>query len=257
VSGHATLPAGVTANIILNPPDSPFGDRIAWADHVKGDFEIRGIPSGAYLLTAWAETPANPSGAERHYSAETALSVDNADVTGLKIALEPHPEVPGHITIEGEKPIALHNGGVRYGFGSPMYGASLDSDNAFASTAPPGRSVVTVTGDEMKTSLVIKSIRMEQIDLLRTEMALTPGASLHLEIVLAPDGGQIEGSALDKDEKPVAGNSCGRSGARPTRPSGPLLSSIRRSAWPLRIEECRSGRLQNLRVGQHRTGRVV
>jgi len=131
------------------------------------------------------------------------LRVDNADVTGLKITMDPYPQVTGRVTIEGDKRITLHHGSVRFGFGNR--GVSINSDNTFASAMTPDHYMIGVSGDEMKNDLVIKSIRMEQTDLLRDEIMLRPGTTVHLDIVLAPDGGQIDGTALDKDEKPVAG----------------------------------------------------
>ena len=119
--------------MIINPPGSPFGDRAAWTYNVKGDFEIRGVPSGSYVLTAWAETPAKLSSADRDYRAEMPLSVDNADVTGLKVTMDPYPRVAGHVIMERERPIALHNGAVRFGFDYPIRGARIDSDSTFAS----------------------------------------------------------------------------------------------------------------------------
>ena len=46
-----------------------------------------------------------------------------------------------------------------------MRRAYIDSDNTFASAIAPGHYVAGVSGGEMEEGLVIKNIRMEQIDL--------------------------------------------------------------------------------------------
>lgn len=193
VSGH--LPAEATANIQIDRPGSSFGDRAAWASGVKGDFEIRGLPPGSYLLHAGAQSPAD------HSSAEIPLTVDNADVTGLKVTLEPNPELTGQITILGERPISLGGGYIKFG----AYSVDIHDDNSFASSMTPGHYVVAVAGDQLEKDLVIKSIQMGQTDLLRDQLTLAPGASARLEIVLAPDGGQIEGTAFDRNDNPAPG----------------------------------------------------
>ncbi len=54
-------------------------------------------------------------------------------------------------------------------------------------------------------NLVVKSIRAGQADVLRDGLIVSEPGKTTLEIVLAADGGQIDGVALDKDDKPVAG----------------------------------------------------
>jgi Carboxypeptidase regulatory-like domain len=203
ISGHVTLPSGTTTSVNVGRPDSSAPeDRIAWADNVKGDFEIRGISTGSYVLRAWAEIPTTGAGFHRGYSAEIPFTVESADVTGLKLVLEPHPEITGQITILGEKQIALGQAFIMFGDG---YGFPIRDDNSFRSAMTPGHYIISVASVAMRKDLIIKSIRSDQTDILREGITLIPGANVRLEIVLAPEGGQIEGTALDKNENPVAG----------------------------------------------------
>jgi hypothetical protein len=52
---------------------------------------------------------------------------------------------------------------------------------------------------------VIKSIHVGSTDVLRGGLTVSGAGKISLEIVLAPDGGQIDGVVLDKDDKPMAG----------------------------------------------------
>jgi hypothetical protein len=64
---------------------------------------------------------------------------------------------------------------------------------------------VGIVCSKLQKDLIVKSIRMGQTDVLRDGLTLTAGDNAHLEIVPAPEGGQIEGSVVDKDDNPVAG----------------------------------------------------
>jgi hypothetical protein len=144
-------------------------------EKANGDFEIAFVPTGSYILSAQAWLPGTlQPGREpmdwRVLRATMPLDVGSGDVTGVRIAVNPGPEVEGHLTVEGDAPGSYS---VYFHFG--------------------------------KSNLVIKSIRTGQTDVLREGLTATEPGKLSLEIVLAPGGGQIEGAALDKDDKPVAG----------------------------------------------------
>lgn len=196
VSGR--MPSGVTCNVQLNRPDSAFGERIAWLDNVKGDFEIRGVPPGAYSLRAWVN-----DNSSHDRLTDIPVTIDNADVTGLKLSFESQPEVSVQIAVEGDVARRLTHLEITFGKQSRvrMEGAlSLESIHL-----NPGHYMVGVETADPDNNLVIQSIRIEQTDILRDGFTLTPGANVRLEIVLAPDGGQIAGTALDKSDNPVSG----------------------------------------------------
>lgn len=102
---------------------------------------------------------------------------------GMRIHLEVNPEISGAVKIEGDKPVKLDHAMIRFGHD---HGERIKDD---LSISP----------------ILIKSIRAGETDILREGLTITSGAGVHLEIVLAPDGGLIEGAALDKDDNPVAG----------------------------------------------------
>jgi hypothetical protein len=196
VSGR--MPAGIAGNVQLDRPDSAFGGRMAWLDNVKGDFEIRGVPPGAYSLHAWVN-----DNSRRDRLTAIPVTIDSADVAGLKLSFESQPEVSVQIAVEGDVARRLTHLDITFGKQSRvrMEGTlSLESIHL-----NPGHYSVGVETVDPDDSLVIKSIRIEQTDILRDGFTLTPGANVRLEIVLAPDGGQIAGTALDKSDNPVSG----------------------------------------------------
>jgi len=174
----------------------------------SGDFDIRGVPPGSYTLAADAAPPRKSTPGVivlysfREFRASIPFDVGNADVTGAHIAVTVGAEVEGHMMVEGDDPVNLapfvnFEDGTGRSLGAPVL-----EDKTFATLLSPGTyGVYAAIGKH----LVIKSIRAGQIDVLRDGLTVAEAGKLSLEIVLAPDGGQIDGAVLDKDDKPAPG----------------------------------------------------
>jgi hypothetical protein len=220
VMGHLTAPAGTTGDLSLEAAAGfdALGQNYGRTLKPNGDFEIAGVPPGSYLLTAYATPPRRPlPGLEdvsvvfqslfhnsRRFRAAMPLDVGNADVADVSIAVAAGPEVEGRIDVEGDDPVKIKYGFIEFedaaglSFDTPIVGGQT-----FGAMLSPGSYSVSAGIGNLK--LVIKSIHAGQIDVLRDGLTVSEGGKISLEIVLAPDGGVIEGVALDKDEKPVAG----------------------------------------------------
>ena len=83
--------------------------------------------------------------------------------------------------------------------------ADVAEDHTFTvRNLAPERYTVRLAG-RVSPELYIKSIRAGDIDVLHEGLAVSQTGTISLEIVLASDGGQLEGTVLDKSEQAVAG----------------------------------------------------
>jgi protocatechuate 3,4-dioxygenase beta subunit len=208
VTGHITAPAGTRAGVALKPARGfdELGQRHEGIVKPDGDFEIRGVPPGSYTVVATAAPPKKftpgiliMNFGQNSY-ASMPLDMGEADIAGVRIAVAAGAEVEGRITVEGD-PVSL-NGFVNFlddtGKGPS---AAIMEGQVFTTLLSPGSYSVYAGGN----TLAIKSIRAGQVDVLRDGLTVTEAGRISLELVLARDGGTIEGVVLDKDDKPVAG----------------------------------------------------
>jgi hypothetical protein len=151
-----------------------------------GAFAFRGVPQGSYVLKA--------------EGAREPLTV-NRDIEGVRIAVSSRAEVTGHITIEGGDKTRLAGSYVHFYFSTGGSHPSIREDNTFETNLYPDHYNVSLD----LSTLIVKSIRSEQTDVLQDGLTVAPGSKTSLEIVLAPEGAQADGVVSDRDDKPVAG----------------------------------------------------
>ena len=237
VIGRVTAPAGSSSEVVsLGPPRGfeALGGSYPAIEKSDGDFEIRGVPSGSYTLEASASPQGKPlnimvnmSGPGQilmstamdagsvvlselgGFRASMPLDVGSADVQGVRITVNPGAEIDGHIGIEGDDQTKLTGStvvfdpGMETGPGS-FASTMVQEKNAFEARLSQGRYYISL-GSYKGKDLVIKSIRAGVLDVLRNGLTVSEPGKTPLEIVLSAEGGQIEGSVLDKDDKPVPG----------------------------------------------------
>ncbi len=210
----------------------------------KEDFEIRGVPPGSYTLVAGANPPpsrAETAGAftinffDRQYKGRVPLAVDG-DMTGVRVTVGSGSEVTGHVTIQKPDPkktgaaatpaptadqpenVLTDDSG---GFSLLLTGVMTDGTVAFMSPEGSGevRTPINTENQTFTTGLypgryqvyagtgklIVKSIRADGVDVFADGLNIVEGSKPAIEIVLAPEGGQVSGVALDKDYKPAAG----------------------------------------------------
>jgi hypothetical protein len=177
----------------------------------EADFEIDGVPPGAYILYADGGKPSKKEAPgtftfnfyQRQYLARAPLTV-TGDVEGVRIAIGAGNDVTGSIRTEaGEK---LESTRYVIGFSQATgetVQAAVQEDLTFATGLYPGRYQITV--QHLRSNLVIQSIRSDGVDIFAEGLNITEGVTPTVEIVLAPEGGQVDGVVLDKDDKPAAG----------------------------------------------------
>jgi hypothetical protein len=214
VNGHATAPAGMQINGIslsyANPEDEQLGEHLFTGVSQKGEFTFNAVPPGSYILTAQAIPPAKPfSGAIEMFTemlqARIPLQVGTSPVEGVRVVIESGAEIAGHIAVDGDERAKLEGPLVQYDDGqSDPLTVWVTQDNSFKLWLAPGHYNVRANALG-GADLVVRSIQAQGRDILDEGLTISEPGKIALEIVLSHDGGQLDGIALDADEKPVAG----------------------------------------------------
>jgi protocatechuate 3,4-dioxygenase beta subunit len=175
----------------------------------EGDFVFSGVPPGSYVLEAPGGPPDDPSPPgvqvinryERQYRARMPISVDR-DIDSISIVVQRGAEVTGHVRVEGETKTKVAGSSISFRTAAGDSGSALiREDGSFATSLSADRYYVELH----ELNLIIKSVESEGIDVFDGGVTVPETGSVALEIVLAPEGGRVDGVVLDKDEKPVAG----------------------------------------------------
>ncbi|MGD1071245.1 MAG: carboxypeptidase-like regulatory domain-containing protein [Bryobacteraceae bacterium] len=165
-----------------------------------GKFDLAGVVPGSYTIEGLAVL----DGATRFAAAR--IDVGAADVEGVELTFVPSVEVTGTVRYaRGKLPESLKVNANLIpsdpGFyaGMPEWDAS---DSAFGwSALPPGKYRVTVNvGPD---PYYIQSVSLEGREIRGEELTIT-GSTGPIEVAVADDGGQLEGSVADADGKPAA-----------------------------------------------------
>jgi len=186
-----------------DPPDLPPGLRQygAGSQDQKGDFEIHGVPPGAYNLSAnWG----NDKG---FYHGQVPVDVGNDSVEGVAVTLLPGFSVPGRVIADPGMPLDFSQlsiyleptGAVGVGAG----GAKIKPDGTFAfENVFEGDYRLHVSG--FPEEFYVKSARWGGSDALSAALTVGRDSGGTLVIGLALDGGRVDGVVMN-DKQPVPG----------------------------------------------------
>jgi hypothetical protein len=165
-----------------------------------GTFEFRGITPGPYVLMAhW-----NDDG--KDFSLRQPIDVGNDSVDNVIVALSPGLAIKGQVRVDGNGEVNL--GSLQIALESQAFmmgrtGAQVKENGAF--------EMENVSADNYRVNVFrlpaafyVKSIRMGDADGLETGLDLSRGAGGPLEILLSPNGGQVEGTVLDAKQQPAS-----------------------------------------------------
>ncbi len=208
VRGHVQNLSGSGRSItqvMLTPRDSMgyFGMTRPVVSPTQGDFEIRGVSPGAYILVA------SVSDSGKHFAARQPLDVGNSNVENVIITIPPNMEVTGQVRVEGDKPPDVSNvrislrpreqGQIMFG---PMSSGRVNDGGGFVlSNVSPDNYNVAVTG--LPDGYYVKSAAMGQDDILDAGVNLSRGAGGALSIVLSPGAGQVDGAVVNAEQQPA------------------------------------------------------
>jgi hypothetical protein len=160
----------------------------------RGTFELRDLTPGAYLLMVqWQEE-------NKFRVIKQPVDLGNNNVDDLSVPLSAPLEVKGQVRVDGTGDVNLGNVTVGLDPQGPMIiaraSAQLKDDGSFAlDSVNADNYTVSVYG--LPQNFYVKSIRMGDVDGIDAGLDLTRGSAGALDIVVSPNGGQVEGTVAD------------------------------------------------------------
>ena len=197
-------------------------------DPRTGEFELRNVAPGSYVVQAVGSEPAAvPEGDTivrigaivARPNARVPIEVTNADLDGITLALTSGFSIQGRLTLDG-MPLTSIAGWdrIRVPLKPTLDGAFAPNlqpappvpqapraDGTFAidGVSPGEFRVGPVTG--LPAGLYVREARFNQVDVLSQPMRLSGPAGSALEIVLSSKTGQLDGIAVNTQSMPAAG----------------------------------------------------
>lgn len=208
VRGHVTMEGmeGSTRPSVMLLPRNGMtpSNNVAGGVNTEGEFELRGVTSGAYVLRA----SANQRG--KTIIAYVPVNVGTTSVEGLQVVLRGGVAVEGVLRIEDATEPLLTQwkislapfevGGIIFGM---MSGAKVSETGAFR-LEDVGNERYSVMISGMPADYYVASIRSGSVDVLARGLETGGGAVAPLEIVVRPNPGQITGTVRDASTREPA-----------------------------------------------------
>ncbi len=200
---HTRTDAGLSASAVLHYTDDGFSEQVGHSRVIdKQTVEIAGIPEGTYVLHYGAYVPGkrqpgvinfteNPDGCQ----STVPLSIGKGEVQEINVVASRCAEVTGHIVLEDGVRIKPSVG---FPYGIAIDGNDADlrfmkDDGTFQITLPPGLHTLDFAEVGEENDLYVSSIRSANQEFLRTGIPLSGGEHIDLQVMLASDGGRVEG----------------------------------------------------------------
>jgi hypothetical protein len=203
-TGAGISPRGVTIGI--SPRDTEVNGGVSSSapyNPMDGTFELRDVPSGAYIIRAQISNPMGSPSVERlrpppPLTAVADVDVEGADVDGVVLDVIPPMSIPGRIRIEGASTtlspdgmtIALRAAGSGGAFEPRPAQAGADGNFTLEGVGP---------GDYMlrlfpQNNLYVKSAMIGGMDILTHPFTVSTSAPGSIDIVLAANAGHLTGT---------------------------------------------------------------
>jgi len=174
-----------------------------------GQFEVRGVAPGSYVLIAKSDSPS------QSLSARQDINVVSGDIEGVKLTPQPSFTLSGHLRIEGmrsesnaaREPIqyavnlrpaaAPEDSGVYISQDFFGMNASVDRAGNFEwKDVTPGNYIVQIFGGDGRNGFFLKSVQMGGRDIAAGFMASGPS---FVDLVVSNGGGTIEGTVVERE----------------------------------------------------------
>jgi hypothetical protein len=197
-------------------------------DPKTGEFELRNVPPGSYVVQAVALEPAAVTESETlvkvaavaaRANARVPVDISNHDVDGLLLTLTSGVALPARISVEGMNLSSIQGWErIRVPLKPTLDGAfgptcnppprllsrsRPDGTFVIAGVSPGEFTVGPVTG--LPAGFYVKEARFAQADVLSQPLRFSGVAGGALEIVLSSRASQVDGVAVDPRSTPIAG----------------------------------------------------
>jgi hypothetical protein len=169
-----------------------------------GQFEVRGVGPGSYVLRASSGTESQT------LTARQDVSVVAADVEGVKLVPQPSFAISGRLRVENARAdLTQYSVNLRQA-DLPEDPGFFISQDLFGANAPvdrfgdfewknvnPGNYIVQVFGGDARSSFFLKSVTLGGQDAITGFTATGPAT---IDVVLNVKGGTIEGTVVEKEK---------------------------------------------------------
>jgi protocatechuate 3,4-dioxygenase beta subunit len=170
-----------------------------------GEFEMRGVGPGSYLLRATSSSDSQP------VTARQDVTVVAGDVDGLKLAPQPSFTILGHLHVEGNAPEAPVQFSINlrptelpddFGFfmSQEYFGANAPVDrngNFEWKQVSPGNYIVRLFGSDALSNFFLKSVKLGGRGI---ETGFTATGPASLEATVSFKAGTIDGDVIEKEK---------------------------------------------------------
>lgn len=177
-------------------------------DPKTGDFQFQGIPAGTYLIRAMASLRA---GAEANAGPPLSATLPiyvNSDIAGLVLTLSPEisigvqvrDEISNSETASSVRTVVIRTVAKEFARFSPTIVAPrVERDQVTPAKLEgliPGTYTVLATPNFMPG--YVANLRCGNVDLLRDDLTIAPGAAPPpIEVILRDDGAQLDGTVTE------------------------------------------------------------
>ena len=205
VAGQTPADRRGAIQVTLAPAEGPVNNPLmSMARMPDGQFEIRNVPSGSYILRAQSQA------AGQSFAAVMPVQVTGSHVNGLTLNLATGGDLQGTVKLaDAATPdsVDLKNvsvmlrpvGANGFGFGPPQR-ARVAADMTFAiKGVPPMAFAVNVLG--IPNTCYLKSVQFNRQDVPSDGLDMSAGGPL--EVVISAAAAQVDAVVLDKDGKAV------------------------------------------------------
>jgi protocatechuate 3,4-dioxygenase beta subunit len=202
VAGQTASQQNNFDQLTVTTPGAHAGGIFQTGLQADGSFDIPGVASGDYEVSY---TRFVIGKSDINYPAQS-VHVNDADVNGLVFGGErPEAQLSGAITVEGAQPGTL-NIYVALDPSKSVYAAGdmSASDGSFHIKSAP-MELCYLDLRFPPDGYYVKSIRLGDQEIKHGQIDLTNGATAALNILLASDGGSLDGNVQTAEGKPSAG----------------------------------------------------
>jgi protocatechuate 3,4-dioxygenase beta subunit len=204
VSGRVFGPDGKPANAMvrLAEEEEGYSDQLSGSTDSEGNFTIKGVMPGSYVLMAYQQGTADVHG----LSARQKVQVGNESIGSVIISIGRGTDLSGRVTFDGSsasRPNHIHLGLQSIGGTTWGYGVNVKQDGNFEMKGlqDGDYAIVFYSGGE---GWYIKSAHLGTDDILTDGLHIGTGSRGTLEIVMSAVSAQLEGS-VTRDDRGVAG----------------------------------------------------
>ena len=181
------------------------GGELSSSTDSKGEFSIKGVPPGSYILSA------SESDQGRHYTAQQKVEVGETKIDSIVVAIGRGAKLQGRVVSSGG--VGLDLSRARINLGSTAEDETAAS--AYAEVKKDGTFELEGVADGsymlglwgLEQGWFVKSAHVGSADVLQNGVQVENGAAGgRLEIVISSAGAQVEGTVNDSDQnQPLTG----------------------------------------------------